>query len=73
LKVESSKKAKFSIFNSQLSIIEKLLKSFQLNYMRKKQTTEKIGERQLFFHPANTQDWVLKEYQNRLKRLGIMR
>lgn len=41
----------------------------QLSYMRPKITTEKIGEHQLFFHPSDTENWVLKEYLKRLKRL----
>lgn len=62
---------KVSVVSSQLSIVERTLRSFQLWYMRNKVTTEKIGDTQLFFHPSDTQEWVLGEYQKRLKRLRI--
>ncbi len=51
--------------------LEVLAKWGQLWYMHSKITSEKIGEHQLFFHPQDTQTWVLKEYQKRLKRLRI--
>ena len=53
-------------------IIELFAKKLQLAYMRKKITTEKIGERQLFFHPKDTQGWVLDEYQKRLKENKLL-
>lgn len=72
----SNAKRKNQILNAlvvkHLSLsIENFLKSFQLCYMRSKITTEKIGDTQLFFHPSDTQEWVLKEYLKRLKRLRI--
>lgn len=51
--------------------IESFLKSVQLSYMRKRVTTEKIGDRQLFFHPKDTENFVLGEYRKRLSRLKI--
>ncbi|MBI3342335.1 hypothetical protein HY024_04385 [Candidatus Curtissbacteria bacterium] len=48
---------------------EKIAKKLQLSYMKKRITTEKIGDNQLFFHPADTESWVLQEYQKRLKKL----
>ena len=63
---------KKSIVNCQLSIVERTLRSFQLWYMRKKVSAEKIGEHQLFFHPSNTQELVLSEYRKRLRKLKIM-
>ena len=51
--------------------LEALAKWGQLFYMRPKITTEKIGDHQLFFHPADTQKWVMGEYQKRMKRLKI--
>ncbi|HSX18902.1 MAG TPA: hypothetical protein VLE91_02075 [Candidatus Saccharimonadales bacterium] len=50
-----------------LSLLEILLKKFQLAYMKSKISTERIGDHQLFFHPANTQDWVLREYKKRVR------
>ncbi len=69
--VHSSQKKKPSTVNRQPSTVEKLLRSFQLAYMRSKITTEKIGKTQLFFHPTDTQKWVIGEYQKRLKTLDI--
>lgn len=51
------------------SPLEKAAKKLQLFYMRKKITTEKVGEHQLFFHPKNTQNWVLEAYSKNLKKL----
>ena len=56
-------------FTYLLSRFEKLLKSFQLNYMRSKITIEQIGDTQLFFHPKDTQEKVLQMYRSRLNRL----
>lgn len=52
-------------------LIEPLSKKLQLWHMKPKITTEKIGESQLFFHPENKQEWVLAEYNKRLKKLKI--
>lgn len=71
LSVNSSRNIKPSTINRQPLTIEILLKRFQLFYMRSKISTERIGDTQLFFHPQNTQDWVLKEYRKRLKKLRI--
>ena len=63
-----------SIFGPFLKEVEKHLKKFQLNYMSSRMTTEKIGDRQLFFHPKDTQSTILKNYQKALKtqRLQIL-
>jgi len=68
--VDSSQKIKPSTVNRQLSAVETFLKKFQLWYMKGKITTERIGKHQLFFHPQNTGEWVMGEYQRRLKKLG---
>ena len=62
----------FTIHHSLVEPLEALAKWGQLWYMRPKITTEKIGEHQLFFHPQNTQELVLAEYQKRLRKLKIM-
>lgn len=41
---------------------------FQKWYMNSKITREIISPKEAFFHPRNTQDWVLREYQNRLNK-----
>lgn len=51
------------------SLFEKLAKNLQLFYMRKKITTERIGRHQLFFHPKDTESWVLKIYVRKLQKL----
>lgn len=51
-----------------LSKVEILVKNFQLKYMSSKITTEKIGDRQLFFHPKNTQEEILKKYHHLTKK-----
>lgn len=69
-----NQKIKKALVISHLAlVVEIFLKKFQLWYMRSKISNERIGERQLFFHPANTQDWVLKEYQKRLSTLSFPR
>ena len=70
LKIVNRKKIHlpFTIHNSQ---VESFLKNFQFWYMRKRISTERIGEHQLFFHPANTQELVLAEYRKRIKKLKI--
>lgn len=52
-------------------VIESLFKNFQLAYMHSKITREKIGGHQLFFHPKETQEIVLKKYQKSLMKLKI--
>ena len=59
----------YSLFTIHYSLLESLLRAFQLWYMKSKTTTEKIGKTQLFFHPVDTQKWVIGEYQKRLMRL----
>ncbi|MCR4324680.1 MAG: hypothetical protein NUV69_03250 [Candidatus Curtissbacteria bacterium] len=51
------------------TLVEILLKKFQLWYMKEKISTEKIGDKQLFFHPKDTQSWVITEYEKRLRKL----
>ena len=59
----------FTINYSLLKPLEALAKWGQLAYMKSKITTEKIGKHQLFFHPADTGKWVMREYQKRLEEL----
>lgn len=63
------KRPKALDFRRLTLVTEKLLKAFQLWYMRNKLTTERISSTQLFFHPKNTQEKVLADYQKRLKKL----
>ena len=66
--VHSSLIQKPSTINHQPSTVENFLRSFQLWYMRPKLTTERIAKHQLFFHPQNTGEWVMGEYQKRLMK-----
>ena len=68
--VPSHKSFQF-ITNKFELITERVLRSFQLSYMKSKITTERISPTQLFFHPKDTQKQVLSEYQNRLNKLEI--
>ncbi|OGD94163.1 hypothetical protein A3F02_01260 [Candidatus Curtissbacteria bacterium RIFCSPHIGHO2_12_FULL_38_9b] len=61
----------YSPFTIHHSPVETFLKKVQLWYMRSKITTETIGKNQLFFHPQDTEKWVIEEYQKRLIKLGI--
>lgn len=49
--------------------VEIFSKKFQLWYMRKKVSTERIGDTQLFFHPRDTEKSIMTEYKKRLKHL----
>src|SRR3989344_4933021 len=66
-----SEKKKLPTTNYLLRTVESFLKNFQLWYMHPKITTEKIGKHQLFFHPQNTGEWVMEEYQKRLIKLKL--
>jgi len=63
------KKNKIGIIKT--SIIEKSFKSLQLRYMKTKITTEKIGKKQLFFHPRDTENEILTKYKKKLDILNI--
>lgn len=54
-----------------LRLLEKILRSLQLNYMEKKRTSEIIGNGLLKFHPRDARSWVMAEYRERLKNWGI--
>ena len=67
--VPSHKSNKFITHHLAL-ITERILCSFQLSYMKSKITTERISKTQLFFHPKNTQEKVLKLYNQKVKRFS---
>src|SRR3989344_409226 len=68
---KSKSRSFFSLYTVHFDLIERLLRNFQLWYMNKKLTTERISSTQLFFHPKDTRDWVIGEYGRRLRKLGI--
>lgn len=47
-------------------IFESILKKFQLWYMGKHQTTERIRDGIIKFHPEDKTEWVIKEYNRRV-------
>lgn len=70
-KIESRRDTNWPLISDNWKLFENLLKNFQLWYMRKRISTERVGETQLFFHPRDTQERILKEYQKRLELLKI--
>jgi hypothetical protein len=54
-----------------LAKLEALARWLQLKYMASKRTTEVIETGRLRFHPQDARNWVLKEYQKRLKKLQL--
>ena len=56
---------KFCILS--FTLFEKILKHFQLFYMRKKRTTEVVSNGIIRFHPQDARNWILKAYKKRLK------
>ena len=54
-----------------LFIFERLAKIVQILYMKKHRTSEIVRDHFLAFHPFDYKDFVLKEYNKRLKRYGI--
>ncbi len=67
-KATRSPKYKLEAIIDFLSPLEKLAKMLQLKYMHSKITNERIGDGQLFFHPKNTQEEILKKYHNLTKK-----
>jgi len=58
---------------SNVRPFETILKNLQLLYMKSKITTEKIGDRQLFFHPKETQRQILMKYETRVRSQKIFK
>lgn len=63
----------WSLVSNFLSLIEPFSKAVQLLYMKRRITTELIGDHQLFFHPSNISQWVHAHYELRLKALKLPR
>lgn len=75
LMTKAGSKNRESLVVSRLALVaeplEALAKWGQLKYMKKKITTEKIGKHQLFFHPKDTESWVLKTYIKKLSKFTL--
>jgi len=52
---------------SLLNGLEKMAMVFQLKYMARRRTTEKISPGRILFHPEDKSRWVMGEYERRLK------
>ena len=51
--------------------LEALAKKLQLWYMGQKRTNEVVSDSLIKFHPQDVREWVLDEYQKRLRQLKI--
>jgi hypothetical protein len=73
LAIEKGKKENFLnyLITQLLNILEVFARKLQLWYMRKKRTTELVSDNLIKFHPQDARNWVLEEYQKRLKIYGL--
>jgi len=51
--------------------LEALVRKLQMQYMASRRTTEIVESGRICFHPQDARQWVLGEYQKRLKKLRI--
>jgi len=58
-----------SDYRNKPSVFENMAKKVQLRYMESKITTEKIGDKQLFFHPLDTEKKVLTVFRKKIAKL----
>lgn len=56
-----------------MNALEMLAMKLQLRYMAKRKTTEITEPGRIRFHPQDARKWVLKGYEKRLKKLGMVR
>lgn len=54
-----------------LAKLESLVRWVQLKYMQPRRTTEIVESGRIRFHPQDARNWVLEEYQARLKKLRL--
>ena len=54
-----------------LSQLEALVRWLQFKYMASRRTIEVVESGRVRFHPHDARAWVLREYQRRLKKLGL--
>ncbi|MCJ7792670.1 MAG: hypothetical protein MUP45_01715 [Candidatus Marinimicrobia bacterium] len=47
------------------------MRKLQMQYMASRRTTEIVEPGRICFHPHDARQWVLREYQKRLKKLRI--
>jgi len=54
-----------------LTKLEALAQRAQLRYMNPRRTSEVVEPGRIRFHPQDAREWVLREYQTRLKKLRM--
>lgn len=54
-----------------LTQLEALIQRRQLRYMNPRRTSEVVEPGRIRFHPQDAREWVLREYQARLKKLRL--
>jgi predicted nucleotidyltransferase len=60
-----------SHFSPLTSKVEHLAYQLQLRYMQSRKTTEITDPHRIRFHPQDCREWIMGEYQKRLKNLKI--
>ncbi len=53
------------------NLSEVTLKQLQIAYMQNQRTKEIISDAYLRFHPDDAREWILREYQKRLRKYGL--
>jgi hypothetical protein len=68
----------FSISNIQIKktnfifyLLEPFVKYFQLRYMQKHRTNERISDTELRFHPKDARVWIKRKFKSRLSKFHI--
>lgn len=69
--IKNGKEKSLFLIHDSLFIFEKLAKTLQLWYMKRHRTNETIKNHFLAFHPFNYKNFVLKEYNKRLRQYEI--
>jgi len=60
-----------SLFSHVKQSVEALFKRIQLIYMKSRRTNEIITDGYIRFHPHDARTWILREYHDRLRRVGL--
>ena len=66
------KKSPSILISQYLSIFERIAKNIQLLYMKKHRTKETVESHFLAFHPFEYKEYVLREYNKRLKSHSLL-
>lgn len=70
-KKKKSRNILISQYHNIASLLECLAYRAQLAYMRSRRTTEVVESHRVRFHPQDCREWVLKAYEERLKKLHL--